>query len=291
MHRYVFCGLGVESELALPLCASGGIPGGDIRFSLQTSEREPPTESEWIHHWHFETGEVALSLGRGGDGFLLRFPDLADFSVGGEFDEIVCVADPGTSAVTIRQLLLHQVLPRVLSQRGELMVHASAVTVSDEIIAFLGISGAGKTTIAQSLASEGLPLVADDCLRLAIAPDGEVSGYPSYPGPASGRPLGCEVMGSAPIQRLYFLDVQVDDGDAPRIEGLSRRDGMMALTRSAFVMDFESGEALGRVFETAARVATELEIFGLSYRREYALLPVVKAAVLGHAAIQRGSEL
>jgi hypothetical protein len=73
---------------------------------------------------------------------------------------------PGTPEETARHLLLNQVLPLVLSRRGRLVLHASAVSWNGKVSAFIGRSGAGKSTMAAACAAAGAKIVTDDCLVL-----------------------------------------------------------------------------------------------------------------------------
>ena len=60
----------------------------------------------------------------------------------------------------------------LLNLLGEPVLHASAVAVRDEAVAFLGASGMGKPTLATLLCSTGAHLVTDDVLRLQRRDDG-----------------------------------------------------------------------------------------------------------------------
>ncbi|HEV2812494.1 MAG TPA: hypothetical protein VGW10_04505, partial [Solirubrobacteraceae bacterium] len=59
-------------------------------------------------------------------------------------------------------------LGMLLDLRGEIGLHASAVEVDGQAIAFTGPTGAGKTTIAALACSAGAGLVTDDLLRIAL---------------------------------------------------------------------------------------------------------------------------
>src|SRR5207253_1964784 len=114
-------------------------------------------------------------------GYLFHFPELADFRIDAAGRTIRCHPVPGTPLETIRHLFLDQVIPLVLSKRGKLVVHASATLFSEGASAFIGMAGAGKSTLAASLADRGFPLLTDDCLLLEEKGH-EFSVIPSYPG-------------------------------------------------------------------------------------------------------------
>jgi hypothetical protein len=64
-----------------------------------------------------------------------------------------------------------QVLPLAATLRGHEVFHASAVSHGDRTFAFVGPSGAGKTSLAAELACRGAGFVTDDVL--ALEPLGE----------------------------------------------------------------------------------------------------------------------
>ncbi len=57
-------------------------------------------------------------------------------------------------------------LPLWLETKGVPMLHASAVTINGRVVAFLGRSGVGKSTLCAELAHSGCEFVADDSLAL-----------------------------------------------------------------------------------------------------------------------------
>lgn len=63
---------------------------------------------------------------------------------------------------------------KVLSLSGACILHASAVRVGDRTLAFVGFSGAGKTTTARSLALAGATLIGEDKILLDME-DGTIS--------------------------------------------------------------------------------------------------------------------
>jgi hypothetical protein len=84
--------------------------------------------------------------------------------------------------MTLRHLLLDQVIPRIRGQLGHLVIHASAVTlISGKTVLFVGESGAGKSTLAATCAQHGATVIADDCVLLRSGTKGPecFGNYPS----------------------------------------------------------------------------------------------------------------
>ncbi|MCW6035889.1 hypothetical protein K4A83_06335 [Spirulina subsalsa FACHB-351] len=62
--------------------------------------------------------------------------------------------------------LLGPILGFILRLKGLICLHASAVAIGNQAIAFLGSSGAGKSTTAAAFAQQGYPILADDVVVL-----------------------------------------------------------------------------------------------------------------------------
>jgi len=158
---YRVAGLVVASEIELPgaIAAAQGpnaaanivVRAGRVPEALPRASARGPT-------W-----EIA------GDKFLLSVPDVARYLLNGG-REIVVEAAAGGDAADIAIFLAGTVLGILLHQRGQVVLHASAVRVNGKAVLFCGASGAGKSTLAAALAQRGFPLVTDDFC--AVAPSG-----------------------------------------------------------------------------------------------------------------------
>jgi hypothetical protein len=78
-------------------------------------------------------------------------------------------APPAAPRWRWERLVLAQALPLASVLRGLEVLHASAVALDGRAIAFLGPSGAGKTTLAMHLLARGARLVTDDVLAVTAA--------------------------------------------------------------------------------------------------------------------------
>lgn len=119
-----------------------------------------PTYATWLT----DDGDVWLAFADRPGGFRLTFPEHGIFDVATDASTVDVRPFPDTPDETVRHLLLNQVLPLVLSRRGRIVLHASAVSVNDQVCAFIGRSGAGKSTLAVACAHAGAAVVSDDCL-------------------------------------------------------------------------------------------------------------------------------
>jgi hypothetical protein len=239
---------------------------------------------------------------------LLRFHQLADFEVSTDGASIACQPLPGVPAVTLRHLLLDQVAPLVMSLRGRLVLHASAVSTPRGAVAFAGETGQGKSTLAASLARRGFPVIADDCLLLREDIDCSVV-MPSYPGlrlwPDAVAHLfgeGPECLAVAhysdkrrlvvaesgtnfdrvPLWRLFlFPSTGSADPLGIEIERLFGSEALVEIVKRAYVLDVTDRATMARVFETTSKVVARTTVYRLNYPYDFALLSRIGSAVTG----------
>src|SRR5262249_21201448 len=138
MFSYVAYGLGIESALPLPEFVTAGTRP-EVVIHLGNHYEVPPEAigQPWHIRWDREDAT-------------LFFRDVGVFRVRGGREVIVSPA-PGTRASRVRLYLVGTMMAVLLCQRGFLVLHASAVEVDGEAIAFVGASGAGKSSLAAAL--------------------------------------------------------------------------------------------------------------------------------------------
>ena len=114
--------------------------------------RQVALETTPFHYYTFDDDTVWTEFHRVSGGYLLRFPDLADFEVSADGTDVVAHPAGDTDDATIEHLYINQLVPLALSRQGRPTFHASVVMVRGGVIAFLGESGMGKSTLAASFA-------------------------------------------------------------------------------------------------------------------------------------------
>jgi hypothetical protein len=182
-RAFRFADLRVWSRESLPdlvpdALATGGPDADDLVITWGRLPVLPPVE--WYHRWGHEGEPDWLRFGQAGAGYLLDFPGLVRFLITDEARALQVEPGPAVPGVTVRHLMLNQVLPLVLSQRGRLVLHASAIAVGDEVMGLVGPTGSGKSTLAAACGRLGAAVVADDSLVLHRRGEGWVA-VPSYP--------------------------------------------------------------------------------------------------------------
>lgn len=88
--------------------------------------------------------------------------------------------EPDYDAGSLGLMLLGQVATLVLHKQGFPSLHASAVVVDGRGVAFVGLPGRGKSTMAGNFLQRGATLLTDDVLPLYTR-GGTVMGIPSLP--------------------------------------------------------------------------------------------------------------
>ena len=77
--------------------------------------------------------------------------------------------------------LLGPVMGALLQQRGDLVLHGSAIVAADSGVAFLGVAGTGKSTLAAAFSRRGHRVLADDHCVLRASPDRGLLVHPAFP--------------------------------------------------------------------------------------------------------------
>ena len=281
-----------------------------MSVSLQTLGARPQAQLLQVpfHQWIFSDGTEWTLFYRLDSGYLLRFPDLADFEVSRNGRTTTAWPVPGVLPGTVEHLHLNQVLPLALSRQGRLMLHASAVAFDGIGIAFTGESGRGKSTLAASFATTGARFLTDDGLQLGWL-DGQCQIKPSHPSvrlwedsqealiqqavelaPAveyttKARLLAGDTMvfcdQPQPLKRIYFLGEGV--ASSLMIEVVRPAEALVELVRHSFLLDIEEKELLAWHFDELVRLAELSIYYRIDYPRRYEDLPNIREAIIRHA--------
>jgi len=258
--------------------------------------------------WMFPDGSAWLEFYRCDSGYLLRFPNLADFELTSAGAHVACFPATDVDDATAEHLYRNQVLPLALGRGGNLVFHASAVETPAGALAFVAASGLGKSTLAAAFATRGFGFLSDDALRLVRV--GEAYHViPSHPdlrlwddsrlallGPDAARspPLGFTSKSRFPaggelaycnrpvmLKAVYFL---ADCGaDEIAIAPLNGAEALIDWTRHGFFLDIEDKQAIHAHFEQTVALANHVSCYRLNYPRRYDALPNVIEAILAHA--------
>lgn len=286
-RQYLAYGLYIASDLPIPELEP--VPSRDsspdIHVRFLGDRRRYPEDLRWVFRSDLDPGTRGWRCARIPAGYLVRFPDLADFSIGLDGRDITCRAttlDPCDDM--LRHLVLDQVMPLNIKLQGRETLHATAVFTPHGVCAFIGPSGSGKSTIAAAFLNAGHAVICDDCLVLSC--EDLVRAVPGYPGvrlwddavsalengvgtpsPVAGstrkrrwgQRLGREhgTSDDRPLTRIYRLMwPSAGRGPSSRVlEPIAAREAFMELVAATFRLDITDRGMLAREFLVLGRVA------------------------------------
>jgi hypothetical protein len=282
--------------------------------TLAPPRAQSALEGEPFHTWTFTDGTPWTEFHRLNGGYLLRFPDLADFQIPADGRSVACIPVPGVSEATVQHLYLNQVLPLMLSKQGQRVFHASAVEVGAGAIVFAAESGRGKSTLAASFAVNGFRFLTDDSLVLEPA-GGGYAVLPSHPSirlwadseaaliqpgtetaPAVAYTAKARFLAGdqvrfcdepRPLRRAYFLGDS--SAEAVTFARLRPAEALVEWVKHSFLLDIEERPRLASHFDQVARLADLPIHYRLDYPRRYAALAQVRAAILEHVREERAT--
>lgn len=295
------------SAYGLALRASHAIPGlpptglneaADVRIWLDDL---PPGHDLWVGSeelWYAspeieESGKPGLIIWRLRDGsyFHWVYVDGHQFIVARDGTEVW--AKPGNSGSLndVTAYLLGPILGFLLRLRGVTCIHASAISVDDEVLAFVGPKGAGKSTTAAAFASRGYSVVADDIVAL-LPWDDVFLAQPGYPRlrlwPASlealARTESCLARslptdwgnrryhldltqnGSKferrvlPLAAIYFLAERTGDSSTSQFETMSGSAALMSLVANTYASKLVDLATRAQEFKLLDRVVNQVRL-------------------------------
>ena len=275
-----------------------------IRRKIMRSRPQEPIPGKPFHRYVMDDDSVWTEFYHSENGYLLRFPGLADFEVSGDGRTVVGYPTEDSDETTVEHLYINQLVPLALSRQGQPAFHASVVTLEGGAVAFLGKTGMGKSTLAASFALRGSTFLTDDALLVEEAPDG-CKARPSHPSirlwdDSVEALVGDDFKQASPISysdktrllagdALTFCEeprnllaafvLENKDSEIVAIRHLAGVERYMAWLENSFLLDIEDNELLARHFEWTHRISGAVPTFALDYPRDYGMLSDVHRAV------------
>jgi hypothetical protein len=242
---------------------------------------DPRPISDWLIRYG-DPPDYHLAVARGSDHYLIRSEGVADFRVTQQGVEGVPV--PGVPERAVYAAFSAEVLPILHQLDGTPALHASAVAVNDQALAFAGPSGRGKSTIAALLSADPrFSLLADDSVALDVDDRG-VWALPSS-GHVRLRPPSAHALGEAREKlfdkfvvprptatvpkRLSALFELGAPAETVRIETMRPRDAVAVLAAHAQRLDPTSQQLLRAEFDFLDRVASGVRVASLRYPHDF----------------------
>jgi hypothetical protein len=287
---------------------------GELRVCRAENDGWKERTGEILLEDRDEDGKLRFASWKHGGGYVAHFPDICSLLLLPDAMRVEIAAEPGIGRAAMAHMVLDHAIPRLLALKpGYVVLHASAIAMEGSVIAVLGVSGQGKSTLAAWLASQGHPALTDDCLVLHWDGDEqEWLSQPSYESvrlwPDSADALQIDKAGmkpfaedsskmrtgkeaqlcfateGAPLRGCFVLD---GDGDKkerhkgpPVARELAVNEAFVALMGSVFRLDAENKEINRREFEAMTRLTDRVRFWSLAYERKYDWLPEVQATMI-----------
>jgi hypothetical protein len=310
MHRYSVFGGCLSSELELPELAASGSEVSSWTLELAASDAIP-THGALIGGVSDQPCSVQL-LRLEPTGFVLTHSCTGVFAVEGRAGERIRYAPrDGAAPDLVRGDVLGRVLALAMHIDGHLSLHASAVTLSQGAVAFLGPKGFGKSTLAAGLVRGGARFLTDDSLpvvvrdRVFVEPGvqslrlrGDSAGHLLDPqadvrtgidGKLIAGPLASAriATGPSPLVALYVLTpvVAAPQGAAATRQRVSSWRAAMELVRHSKIGALLGGPEARLILERATSIASAVPLYALEISRDLDRLPeVVRQIVDWHGA-------
>jgi hypothetical protein len=312
MFSYRICGYPFRSNVPIDELAPGDEPEFEFTFQLSADTKHFTESFHWLNHWYSLDGSIWLSFARLEGEYVLRFPEYVDFVISTDGHTISGYPRENCPPETMRHLLLNQVIPVVLSHLGKLVLHASACVTPQGVIAFMGMTGAGKSTLAASFGLRGFAILTDDCLLVEQRVAGIMT-VPSYPGLRLWPETITALFERTPVlqplahytdkKRLLFDQDQFDGplslraiyvltqpGKVQNIDDLAITplgvsEALLETVKHTFQLDITDRKKLGQAFRQHEWLAKSVPFFRLAYPRDHAFLPSVNDAILNQLGL------
>lgn len=278
-HYFAF-GLSIESALELPeLAPLECAPAARADVTIRLKPVAPPDGSGWPR--------------RVGDRAYFSAEKTARFCIHGDREIDVELCEGGTER-NLRVYLLGSALGLLFHRRGLLPLHANAIVVGGEAVAFAGRTGMGKSTLAAYFLSRGYPVLCDDVCVVSFDECGRPLAWPGLPRLKLWRDAaekfghdsehleravdglekfhvpfsGCAAEGPYPLTRLYILDNSVQD-DA-EIHALGGRAALQAVISNTYRRAFLARLGLTEThFMMAAGFVRKAKVYSAPRRRGF----------------------
>ena len=277
-HTYTAFGITWKTDIPWPEpTAETDEPAGDVLVQLVA-------EAEIVRRWsgrgddptwllRIDGRPLVVERGLHGDFRLSHESGL--FHVDADGTSVACATSDPSDPWWLR-LVLDTILWSTALLRGVEALHASAVATEHGVVAFVGPTGSGKTTLALEFLRRGYSLFCDDVLALR-RDGGELMAYPSPP--FVNVPIGWKfdksvpirpiaILGdeawsvapdasreAAPLARLFLLDRE----PRSRLELIPAKASLFALRESCLAHGLISQRERAR-FELCADLATHVPV-------------------------------
>jgi hypothetical protein len=256
-----------------------------------------------INQWRDEGRTFAVAMTDGRRRWL-DWSGVGTFLFDDHSSEVRLHRSTGVDAAHATAVFACVVQPLILQARGLPVLHASAAAGPEGVIAFCGLSGSGKSTIAYALGREpGFTQIADDAHVLReTPPDGfavECLPFRSRLRAPSARffrtPTIAVTTGAAnragtlPLRAVVALSPSArPEPDArPVMTTVPSRTAFSLLLTHAHCFDEANRRAMSQLVQTYLAMADVVPVFRLTFRPDFEAMPALLSTVVEAVAARR----
>lgn len=260
-----------------------------------------------VEIWRDTNGAIYAYGETHGDECWMHVPGIASYRFTRQGTDIDASVVDGVRTDLVLDAYRRRVLPMAVQVRGCEVLHASAITTNQGVVAFCGVSQTGKSTIAFGLAQRGFDIWCDDALAFEIS-----GGRPrtlSLPFELRLRPAASELFrhaqpavspsgmseagapGSktASLTAICVLSRTAETDVRVTVTRLSFAESFVALLDHAFWFSFQTSDDKRRLVRDYMDLAAEIPVFGITFNSGahnlVATLDAIEAQVTGAAHV------
>lgn len=266
-----------------------------LGVEVRKASLAPTAHGEPVHVQRSADGTADVAIFRTAQGYRMACFGCIDVEVAASGRSVTVDARPPATDLDIADLLLSCVFPLVGQLQGRPAIHGSSIAIDGRAVAFVGATGAGKSTLAALLGDRGGRLVADDTLLLRIEDDHivieptasnvrlrepEKLGFGPERGErrANGK-LAVEYPAVEEPMRLAHLFVLEPPHERVEVDRVRPRDAAIELAHYLFRIDPRDPELLRVELPFLSSLAERLPVSRLRYPREVGAADDVLAAI------------
>jgi hypothetical protein len=286
VRRYAAHGYLIDSAVALALPPAGpelADAPADLVLTRGPVAQVPrsPGPGKLLALLETEEG-THYAFSRNDESLLLRFGGCVEFEADPGLHRVRFHLQPEADEALVGVLASGSLLAVRLLLDGQLVLHASALDVGGQVVAFCGAPGMGKSTLAALLSFAGMPLMTDDVLRVSFGPGRPLAwpggtearlrssafGLADLAAPAAvrdtadgRRAVAAALVGTRPLP-LAAVIVPLPSRDVadPELRRLGKAEALMSLVRFPRVIGWCEEDTMQQQFQLLGELVERVPV-------------------------------
>jgi hypothetical protein len=270
----------------------------------------PPLRRTLVRQTGGQRGTPVIQLFQTPSGYFYDVEGIACFWIDSAGEKVEYHLSPGASLADFEHFLAGPVLGIAYQLRGGIALHAGAVVVGGKAIGFAAPHGFGKSTLAATLSTLGLPLLTDDVLPLRKSDAGwfavhslprvklwedslaalghqpenfeHVTSWVPKRRVPIGSAFGTIAPDTAQLGTIYILDPRIDDIEFS-VATLNASDAVFALMANLYMPEALTTNRAARTFSDLCSVVETVPVRRISYQRTFETIATIRDCFLADA--------